>query len=393
MDDNNDDREVNVAIAALVISVLALLGVVLQYVQAIIGRTNGLWIRDEAVMGKWAAHAQLKWSWFLGEVQYEAPIIFLAPTNNKRGPVAGEIWYVDGSQESCEKTRVEQPRGLDASKGLEVRERVHTVQKELATWIVAIGAAQKMERDSKEWEGRKWRNLGEQPPSLPETISLAVAIQPMTRSFDKHPAVNRPYASTTICHIIELCAVLGIYWKEFDRGNDKYRAEGNGYSLLGMRVADFGLVFTFEKPGWPRFEKNRVIPTSEVKELSFGNVPTLYRPKEEDRHWGEPINEQTDGLKTLQLGSRTEIAETLNLIRCNEYTTQCYSDSTKKHVHLFPGMTQLDFFFFFLLWFFDVDILKQTENSRLRSPGDVGATIPHQKQTVYISAEPGCVYS
>ncbi|KAK0736339.1 hypothetical protein B0T21DRAFT_366745 [Apiosordaria backusii] len=336
---NEPTLEETVAIAALVISLLALLGVVLQYVQAVIGRTNGLSIRDKEVLGKWAEHARLSFKWFRGEVQYEAPIIFMAASDNKRGPVDGkEIWYVDGTAESCEKTRVELPPD---DYGL--RERVHTHKNELATWILAIEAAQMMERDSKKWEANEWRKFTRESPGTRAPIdfpfkgpvTLAVAIQSMTRSFDKHPAVKRPYATTAICHIIELCAVLGIYWKEFDRDNNKYRAEGNGYSVLGNRVPDFGLVFTFEKPGWPRFEKNRVIPTAEVKELSFGNVPTFYRDKKDDRNWKAPINEQKD-LKTLQLGSRTEIAETLNLIRCNEYTTQCYSDKAKKHIHLFP---------------------------------------------------------
>lgn len=336
MSDNDLTVEEKVAIAALVISLFALLGVVLQYVQAVIGRINGLSIRDREVLGKWAEHAKISFRWFRGEVQYEAPIIFMAASDNTRGPIDDkEIWYVDGTRESCEKTRVELPTN-------DLRERVHTHKNELATWILAIEAAQMMERDSKQWEANEWRKFATEsgtrsPVTLPYKgpVSLAVAIQPMRRSFDKHPAVKRPYATTAICHIIELCAVLGIYWKEFDRDNNKYRAEGNGYSVLGNRVHDFGLVFTFEKPGWPRFEKNRVIPTSEVKELSFGNVPTFYRDKKDDRNWKAPINEQKD-LKTLQLGSRTEIAETLNLIRCNEYTTQCYSDETKKHVHLFP---------------------------------------------------------
>ncbi|KAK4202308.1 Mod-A [Triangularia verruculosa] len=335
---NDTNLEEQVAIAALVISLLALLGVVLQYVQAVVGRTNGLPIRDKEVLGKWAEHSKLSFKWFRGEVHYEAPIIFMAASDNTRGPVEGkEIWYVDGTPESCEKTRVELPHNDPAS-----RERVHTHKNELATWILAIEAAQMMERDSKAWELNEWSRFAREsgarsPITFPfqGPVTLAVAIQAMTRSFDKHPAVKRPYATTAICHIIELCAVLGIYWKEFDRDNNKYRAEGNGYSVLGNRVHDFGLVFTFEKPGWPRFEKNRVIPTAEVKELSFGNVPTFYRDKKDDRNWKSPINEQKD-LKTLQLGSRTEIAETLNLIRCNEYTTQCYSDDTKKHVHLFP---------------------------------------------------------
>lgn len=337
-----------VAIAALVISTLALLGVVLQYVQAIIATAKGLPSRDKEVMGLWAPYVRLKWRFFRVEVEYEAPIIFLAPNDNKKGPVDADIWYVTGTRDSCVETRVEEPPldpedvppGSDtqpANSGL-TRERVHTVKNELATWILVISAVQKMERDSKNWETRKWQQVFPMSrPTLPSKVTLAVNIQAMIRSFERHPTFRRPYATTAICHIVELCAVLGIYWKEFDRDENRYRAEGNGYSVLGTRVSDFGLVFSFEKPGWPRFKKNRVIPTAEVKELCFGNVPSLYRLKEDDGNWRQPINEQTDFM-TLQLGSRTEIAETLNLIRCNEYATQCYSDETKKHAHLFPGL-------------------------------------------------------
>jgi len=346
-----DKDEVNIAIAAIVISILALLGVILQYIQTIISTANGLPNRDKEVMGLWAPFARIHWGFFHVEVQYEAPIIFLASNDNTNGPVEGIPWYVDGTQESCLQTRVEEPtpdlefgRSPEhklGSSGL-TRERVHTVKNELATWILVISAAQKMERDSLAWEDQKWRESSTSRPLLERTdkgqikASLSVNIMPIKRSFDKHPGMRKPFATTAICHIIELCAILGIYWKEFDRDNNKYRAEGNGYSVLGSRISDFGLVFTFEKPGWPLYRKNRVIPTAEVKEACFGNVPTFYRPHSEDQHWRQPINEQND-LKTLQLGSRAEIAETLNLIRCNEYTTRCYSDPSKKHTHLFPG--------------------------------------------------------
>ncbi|KAK4188922.1 hypothetical protein QBC35DRAFT_450834 [Podospora australis] len=290
--------EEKVAITALVISILALAGVILQYVQSLYGRTEGPYLKDKKVLGGWAQYARYKPNWFRVEMEYEAPVVFLAASNNDKGPVDDKtIWYVNGSPQSYQLTRVHE----DDDSRSEARERVHTVKNELATWILVIVATQKMERQSKDWETRKWgtRPL---PAGLKHPfdgpVSLAVAIQPMKRSYDRHPALKKAYATTTFCHIIELCAVLGIYEKEFDRDNNKYRAEGNGYSVLGNRMNDFGLVFTFEKHGWP-------------------------------------TNEQI-GLKTLQLGSRTEIAETLNLMMCNEYTTQCYSDPSKKHVHLFP---------------------------------------------------------
>ncbi|KAI8250731.1 modin [Colletotrichum sp. SAR11_239] len=160
----------------------------------------------------------------------------------------------------------------------------------------------------------------------------------MRRSFDTNPNIKKPYATTTISHIIELASTLGLYWKVFDRDDNKYRAEGNGYSLTGSRIADFGIVFSFEKIGPPAFQERRVIPTYEVKELCFGRVPTLFRgPKEtEDTvEWLKPLKTSTpDSLEILQLGSREEIAETLTQIGCNVNTILLYKEE-KNDKHLF----------------------------------------------------------
>lgn len=86
--------------------------------------------------------------------------------------------------------------------------------------------------------------------------SLAVGVQPYKRVFDGTSMFSRSYATTTISHPVELAAVLGLYWKRFDRIEDKYRAEGNGLSLRGTRTESLGLAFTFEQTGWFSFEGN-----------------------------------------------------------------------------------------------------------------------------------------
>ncbi len=160
----------------------------------------------------------------------------------------------------------------------------------------------------------------------------------MTRKFRKNTATKKPYATTTISHLVQLAAVLSIYWKEFDRDLNRFRADGNGFSLIGSRQ-DIGIVFSFEQMGWSHFKETRVIPTSEVKELCFGNLPTFYRTKDrlEDAMWNAPFKQRI--LQTLQLGSLKEIADTLNLIGCDAKTTLYYLEG-KKHIHLFPGIKQ-----------------------------------------------------
>lgn len=357
MSDNNDggssidNAELIVAIVALIIAIIAFLTAVIQLAQSIIATAKGLPNSDERVLGKWAGYSRQRLRFLRLEVEFESPVIFLAPNNNERGPVKDPktgrdtpIWYADGSDESYENFRVTHDKDEDAIKEALGRERVSSVDNELATWIALLSAIQKMEKDSRLWEWSQWRAASSPQPDLSQQpITLAVGIQRKKRSFDATPGVKRAYATTTISHIVELAAVLGIYWKEFDRDGNKYRAEGNGYSLLGSRVDNFGVVFHFEKTGWSDFEHTRIIPAQEVKEICFGNLPTIYREKndEADKNWRFRRMEQNT-LQTLQLGSRQEVIDTLSLIGCNTNTAlQFQRDDLKLTTHLFPVVFEI----------------------------------------------------
>ncbi|KAH6648317.1 hypothetical protein BKA67DRAFT_360231 [Truncatella angustata] len=341
---DDDTSELAVAAVALVVACVALLAAVVQLIQSIYATGKGLPNLDERVMGEWAKFSGVwfKWWQLRLEVDFEAPVIFLAPARNTRGPVKdADIWYARGCPKSFKDFGVKDSNDDDQSPK---RERVHTVDNELATWVTLLEAIQKMEKLSRRWEDKQWldsrtRNSQVTRPELKEhTITLAVGMQRKKRSFDAVPTVKRPYATTTICHLVELAAVLGLYWKEFNRDQNKYRAEGNGYSLLGNRVDDFGIVFVFEKTGWASFKDTRIIPTHEVKELCFGNVPTFYRENnlDADDEWASHMIEQKS-LKTLQLGSRQEIADTLSLIGCNTKTILNFQkEDPKQMTHLFP---------------------------------------------------------
>jgi len=336
----NDDGEYKTAIAAVLVAVVAFFTTVVQLAQAIIASARGLPNCDERVMGQWAKYTsrKLKWSQLRLEVHFEAPIIFLARKDNTKGPQGSEIYYATGDERSCAEYQVAEPISETAEVSQQ-GEPVHTVDNELCSWVKLLGAIQKMEKTSLNWE----RNCGVRGEAKRnESDILAVGMQRKKRSFDTNPSVRRPYATTTICHIVELAACLGLHWKEFDRNENKYRAEGNGYSLLGTRLDDPGIVFDFERFGWPQFEETRIIPTTEIKELVFGRCPTLYREQNRiaDDYWSRTLVEQKNGLQTLQLGSRRDIAETLNLIRCNT-TTVLYFVRGMKHIHLFPGESEI----------------------------------------------------
>ncbi|KAI0874733.1 hypothetical protein GGS24DRAFT_516334 [Hypoxylon argillaceum] len=270
----------------------------------------------------------------------ELPVIFLASPDN-----------IDGSVESYEKTRTTPPEShhvdsfmSDLSDQSVPQGHVSITANDKASWLGLLEVLQQMARDSRIWEDRQWQEIPGGRPENVEMTSLAVGVQLYRRVFDGTSMFKRPYAITTIRHIVEMAAVLGIYWKQFDRNKDKYRAEGNGLSLRGTRIDGLGLVFSFERIGWCKFEEKRVIPTSVVKELCFGSAPTFYRLKHpsEDTAWQDAIiTRRQSTLETLRLGSPQDLSATLTLIGCNQDTVSSFLTPESKKSHLFPVVFEI----------------------------------------------------
>ncbi|PHH93337.1 hypothetical protein CDD83_7122 [Cordyceps sp. RAO-2017] len=346
------DSELIVASVALLISFIALSATFMQVLQQYYASASGYSQCSESVMGKWAKSKSRRFSWeeLRFEVQFDAPVIFVSPPTNKSGPVPeAKIFFLDGSPESQEDTHTTSDMDLRKEyKEKSVKERIHTADNERASWLVLLSAVQRMEAKSREWQQNQYLQLGppgdlanrhglpREPPSLHESHTLTVALQPKRKSWDTMPAsVSRPYATTTMCHLIEMMAVLGVYWKEFDRSRSRYRAEGNGFLVMGEKISDLGLLFSFQIYGECHFGRTRVIPVDFVKELCFGYVPTIYRETVDARRLRAPSDELRN-LGSLQMATKGEIAETLVVVGCNRNTVQYFLDDTGNTSHLFP---------------------------------------------------------
>ncbi|RYO76710.1 hypothetical protein DL766_004158 [Monosporascus sp. MC13-8B] len=384
---NDDDRELFVSIVALVISLIALFGTLLQVLQTYFASSAAGFARcGVKTMGEWGKFTRRKFkpSDLRFEVEFETPVIFLAPPNNVKGPVPNEpIWYMDGSEDSYKETRTLLPNvDKEQREKRSQKELIHTADNERASWVELLAVIQKMESDSEYWQRMfYYKDPGNRVPPKFGERTLAVAVQKKIKSWDtsktpyKSPippkrsgghamsppvtcvsvmqflrwmltedaevpsSMTKPYATTTMCHLIELAAVLGLHWKEFSRSHNKYRAEGNGYMLTGAPVSDLGLVFTFQKTGRTLFEENRVIPKDEIKQLCFGVVPTIFCTTQEDEERLKFPFDQPEDLTTLQLGSSREIADTLTVMGCNTNTVNCFlgdEKNKKATIHLFP---------------------------------------------------------
>lgn len=347
------------SVVALVISVVALIGSILQLLQQYYSSAEGYSNCGDQVMGEWALtrRRKFRFSELRFEVQFETPVLFVCPAQNERGPLGPNqpLWHVQGTDQSERETRTpsvktetEKKNKLRESKKL--NEDVHTADNERANWFIMLQALHAMERESRSWQRRKLQDdrttLGpKRGAELPEDVAkwdqhtVVAALQPKRKSYDTMPSeMRKPYATTAICHLVEMAAMLGLHWREFNRADHRYHAEGNGYLLTGGTVDDLGIVFRFQIYGQNTFEQHRIIPNEEIKLMAFGNVSTIYRPGPDPKSHKRPYdNEDPKETGVLQFGSTTELVESLTHYGCNAKTTNYFRDDNKKKSHLFPG--------------------------------------------------------
>ncbi|GJD04280.1 modin [Colletotrichum higginsianum] len=362
--DDGDDKgvELIVAIVALVISVFAFIIAIFQALQQYYASATGYSSCTQKVMGDWAQFTRRRFRWdeFRFEVEFEVPVIFVAPPTNHRGPLGKhndkEITYMTGTSDSYKKTFTWDQQQYDqVDRSLRAgnsRQAIHTADNELANWLGLLMAIQRMERESRTWQDNEYFGHGnpqweDQTPCHPHaptaavTHTLAVGMQRKKKSWDSMPDnMKKPYATTTISHLVEVAGMLGVHWKEFNRNEDRYRAQGNGFSITGYDVDDLGIVFSFEKTGPTWFHENRVVPDNRVKELCFGYCPTIFRPEASNNH---KYADEPKDIGTLQLGSMAAIAETLVVIGCNTNTVRYFRkpQPDTRHIHLFPVAFEL----------------------------------------------------
>ncbi|KAI1135513.1 hypothetical protein F5Y05DRAFT_173672 [Hypoxylon sp. FL0543] len=324
-----------ITFVALIVSSIQLL---YQYYTNVSLNALGARNCNERVMGPWAALTRRRWRWteLRFEIIFESPILFVAPAFNLRGPVPGRhIWYMDGSDRSYKETRTRLP--VDSGSLPRTTAVRHGINVE-ATWVSLLRTLQSMERESGKWQDMiRGAEDCEKAPHF-SMRTLAVAVQAQTLSWDFVPNFKKPFATTTICHIVEMAAMLGIYWTMWDSSADRYRAEGNGCILLGSFIPEQGIVFTLIRHDKTVFRENRLIPHNSIKRYCFGFCPTFYFldrdefvwEKEESRRPLDPI------LPLLKLGSRQEIAETLLDIGCSVQVAEHFLAEETRVAHLFP---------------------------------------------------------
>ncbi|KAF7936329.1 uncharacterized protein EAE98_002548 [Botrytis deweyae] len=320
-------------LVALIVAVIALLTTCLQVAQQYFSSAEGYRRCAESVMGLWSegTHRKLRIREFRVEVVFEVPVILVAPPDNPWGPISNKpIHYIDGTPESYKNTKVRQ-RIDQLKKDKETTQRIHTADDERASWVTLLSSLQTEESISREWD-KKTRpsrppSVGHQPIKPPK-YELAVGLQVKTRSWDFVPAsMTKPYATSAICHLVEMMALLGMYWKVFDQIQWNLRAEGNGFILTSTSVHGLGVMVVFTVTGRSKFEQDRVIPSNDIKALCFGTVPNIF----EEKGYLKEDDTESQSLE-LKFGSQDDVDLTLESLGCTPDILERYR---KDHRHIF----------------------------------------------------------
>jgi hypothetical protein len=146
---------------------------------------------------------------------------------------------------------------------------VHTAEDEGCSWVLLLDALQGQERISRAWDRG--------PDNSAHDHTICYLIQRKTRGWDFMPLnATKPFATTTICHLVEIMAMLGLVWTDFNVKASLLSAEGNGYMVKSEYTPGLGILTRFSRLSKPTHTGNRIIPCKEIKRLCFGEIPSLF---------------------------------------------------------------------------------------------------------------------
>jgi hypothetical protein len=146
---------------------------------------------------------------------------------------------------------------------------VHTAEDEGCSWVLLLDALQGQERVSRAWDRG--------PDNLAHDHTISYLMQRKRRCWDFMPLnATKPFATTTICHLVEIMAMLGLVWTDFDVKASLLSAEGNGYMVKSEYTQGLGILTRFSRLSKSAHTENRIIPCKEIKRLCFGEVPSLF---------------------------------------------------------------------------------------------------------------------
>lgn len=270
------------AVAALVVALVALLTTVSQVLSQLFATADGYRRCQSSIMGAWAkaTHRKFRWADLRFETLYTTPRFALFPYNGKtmstfsrKGrsmPLGIPYHPLDGSKEMIQKTYAT-PLSEDLGTS------VFHGPVEMASWVRLIDALHLLAADTRDMSkpiksDEKFGNVNEYWPNY-----LIPMVTQQEHSWDfVPPDVIRPLAILTLHDLAVFARRLDMEWKIFAPSEGSLHADGNGHTVDSTTVRSVGTVaqFGIRDPLHALESKDRLyVPSLNSDKMGFGILP------------------------------------------------------------------------------------------------------------------------
>ncbi|KAH8597579.1 hypothetical protein B0O99DRAFT_79704 [Bisporella sp. PMI_857] len=248
----------SVALAALIVSLVALFTTTGQLLQQYFATADGLRRCQASVMGLWAQKTKLRWRW--KEFRFETTFVIprIRSCDSHGIGLEGFDHPLINSPESLQRSMTYPGWGsFDANR--------YYGSDQLACWVPLLAMLHR--------QGQEAVKYFPQQPGSNENDSMIPVIELISKGWDfMPPDVLRPLASSTVSDIAIMARRLGMTWKSFDPGAGSLRAEGNGHVITSTMVRSLGTVIQYTYTSRQNLVTCAYIPVKEADKLGFGLV-------------------------------------------------------------------------------------------------------------------------
>ncbi|KAJ4296817.1 hypothetical protein N0V90_006865 [Kalmusia sp. IMI 367209] len=284
-----DQLEGNVAIVALIVSLIALFIAGNQLLLQLFNSADGYRRCAESVIDAWHIRRHRKWKWFefRFETQYVTPQIILTSPQERQNYeerhsdmfLINSLNLGDGACDELNKTVHQEYCHMGARRRPPAR--ASDVSSKQASDPRSAADIEKGQTESELFKNNdagiaesdfssSCDEKGNERSNLART-DIAVIYRTWTWDF-MPPDMVRPLAETNIGDIIVLALRMGMQWRALEPENGKMQADGNGFSLTATDVRGLGIVLRFNSAG-SHDDFPRIVPGRGADKMLFGIVP------------------------------------------------------------------------------------------------------------------------
>jgi hypothetical protein len=235
-----------ITLVALIVSLVALLIAVGQFLAQTVGTVDGYRRCQQSVLGDWTKYRKLDWSWsqFRYETIFKTPEIRLGPCHHRRnGTIA-----LHGPLEWPPKTFWEYVQAFLSTLLFWRRWKKADENEDnmdLVCWVPLLDSLREM---ADPIAAILFTEDHLKNPKTPEKTPSWPCIRIKTHSWDLMPPdVVRPFATTTAGDVAILTCRMGVKWKVFKPIDGIMEGEGNGHVFSAARVRGLGTMLTYTK--------------------------------------------------------------------------------------------------------------------------------------------------